>query len=85
MAQLSTKDFRETTVPGTGHMAQLQFTQRTTDHELLIKGQRTDTLFLCVRTILFLLFFCSWAGWVQGLQAGPVYSLHMLGGGGVLH
>ena len=42
MAQLSTKDFRETTVPGTGHMAHLQFTQRTTDHELLIKGQRTE-------------------------------------------
>ena len=39
MAQLSTKDFRETTVPGTGHMAQLQFTQRTS-HELLMRGQR---------------------------------------------
>ena len=42
MAQLSTKDFRETTVPGTGHMAQLQFTRRTTDHDLLMKGQRTE-------------------------------------------
>ena len=37
MAQVSTKDFRETTVPGMGHMAQLQFTQRTTDHELLMQ------------------------------------------------
>ena len=36
------KDFRETTVPGTGHMAQLQFTQRATDHEILMKGQRTE-------------------------------------------